>query len=222
MDENVITENPNEATDARPKPCSDPKLADEHRKQAAIVREFATSSALAGMIKLNKHVTPAGVKTYLDEFCRDANSTDDPVERVMLEQLAFAHHRLAHLHLESSQATDVEAIQIYNAAAARLLSELRRLALAIREYRSPTSGKSSKVEHIVRQEIHQQNVSHGGQEVQYLNAEGGSRATAHESELASNNAPQERFSDAEDRITREKPQARGRRQTQSRIEGAVD
>jgi hypothetical protein len=81
------------------------------------------------------------------------------VLRVLLEQLAMAHLRLAKLNVEASKAEGVELNKVLNSAAARLLSEIRKLALAIKTYREPASSKSFAV-------IQQQNVAHE-QQVSY-------------------------------------------------------
>ena len=78
----------------------------------------------------------AGCQVFLERLLKDAGSPTDPVEVMMLEQLAFAHFRIADLHVGAGLASGIEAIRVYNAVAARLLGEFRRTALALRAYRS--------------------------------------------------------------------------------------
>src|SRR5262245_24072864 len=73
-------------------------------------------------------------QVYLDRFLQDAGSPRDPVERLLLEQLGFAHLRLADLHARAAGAQSVEATKVLTGAAARLMGEVRRTALAVREY----------------------------------------------------------------------------------------
>jgi hypothetical protein len=48
-------------------------------------------------------------RAYLDRFVADAGATKDPVERVLLEGLAFANLRLADLQSQAAQAKSIEA-----------------------------------------------------------------------------------------------------------------
>jgi hypothetical protein len=72
-------------------------------------------------------------KTYFNSFLRDAGEPTDPLEKILLEQLLMAHHRVAQLHARAEGVTLPEAMKILNAATTRLLGEVRRLALAIRQ-----------------------------------------------------------------------------------------
>jgi len=107
---------------------------------------------------------PAAAMIYLHRFIADAGDTKDPVLRVLLEQLAMAHLRLAKLNVEASKAEGTELYKVLNAAAARLLSEIRKLALAIKTYQEPAASKSFAV-------IQQQNVAHE-QQVSYTQQTG--------------------------------------------------
>jgi hypothetical protein len=55
---------------------------------------------------------------------------------MLLEQLALAHFRVGQLHAAAGGAQGAEAAKALNAAAARLLGEFRRTALALRAYRT--------------------------------------------------------------------------------------
>ena len=54
----------------------------------------------------------------------------------------FPRLRLVDLHSQAALAKSHDAVKVYTSAAARLLGEIRRVALALREYR----GKPSKKE----------------------------------------------------------------------------
>ncbi len=56
----------------------------------------------------------------------------DPIERMLLEQLALAHFRIGQLHVRASEAQGLEAVRVYNSVAARMLGEFRRTVLALR------------------------------------------------------------------------------------------
>jgi hypothetical protein len=80
-------------------------------------------------------------RAYLDRFVVDAGGTQDPVERVLLEGLAFASLRLADLQSQAAQAKSIDAAKAYTSAAARLLGEIRRTALSLRVYRDRTPAE---------------------------------------------------------------------------------
>jgi hypothetical protein len=132
-----------------------------------VVAELAVPGALSVIIG-EKLAGSVGVKLALDDFLKRAGSPVDPVEQCLLEQYFLAHHRLAQLQAEASTAKNLEGSKILNAAAVRLLSELRRLALSIRQYRAPVAARSFNV-------VHQQNVSTSGgqQDVQFVQAASG-------------------------------------------------
>jgi hypothetical protein len=78
-------------------------------------------------------------KAYLDRYLQAAGDPADPVERILLEQLALAHHALGRLHVRAGSREGVEETQAYLAAIARLLAEVRRTALALKAYREPAA-----------------------------------------------------------------------------------
>lgn len=209
------------STKGKPPPLTDAEgnpLTDE--QQAVIVRDGVLSSYIASAIVPPNTVNPLAAKGYRETLLEEAGNPDDPIERQMIEILAVAHARVLRLHADAAGATDPQVEVAYNGAAARLTGEFRRLALALREYRSPISGKQTKIEHTV---IHQQNVTSGQQEVSYVDAgEGGSRATCRDIEMNGKDKQKEGIVDVEDRLTPKEPSPRRRRQTQPAPAGALD
>jgi hypothetical protein len=80
---------------------------------------------------------------------------------MLLEQLALAHQRVAKLHVQAEEAKSADTAKVYVTAAIRLTGELRRLALALRQYRDPLPKRSFTV-------IKQQNLAAGRQQVAYV------------------------------------------------------
>jgi hypothetical protein len=95
---------------------------------------------LAAVLGMEGQVGAAGYRAYLDRVRKDAGGPTDPVEVMMLEQLAFAHLRAAGLQVEAAKAVGPEAVALGNAAA-RLLDEFRKTALALRAYRDAGSPR---------------------------------------------------------------------------------
>lgn len=106
------------------------------------------------------------------------------MEKILLKQLLLAHNQLALLYTHVNTATTPMQLDVYNSAAVRLLAEIRRLALAIRQYRMPPSRHFSV--------IYQQNVATGeaGQQVTYVDpaaAEAQKKSLDAQTEVRGNN-----------------------------------
>jgi hypothetical protein len=91
---------------------------------------------MATALGLDALFDSSGYKSYLEQLLQDAGNPKDPIEVMLLEQLALAHFRIGQLHASAGKAQGTEAAKIYNSAAARLLGEFRRTALALRVYRA--------------------------------------------------------------------------------------
>jgi len=79
-------------------------------------------------------------KPGLDDLFKGLGSPTDPVERMLAEQLALAHHAVGRLlACGASRAADPE-VTACHASAARLMAEFRRTALALMAYRGLRAG----------------------------------------------------------------------------------
>ena len=104
-------------------------------RQSFLVEKALVPSCMATAFGLDSQVGVAGYRGYLDRVYEDAGEPTDPIEAMMLEQLAFAHLAAAYSQARAGKAEGLEAVALYNAAAARLLSEFRKTALALQTYR---------------------------------------------------------------------------------------
>ena len=126
---------------------------------ACVVRDLKIPAALA---VITETARSSGARVAMDEFLAEAGGSKDPLERILLQQVLLAHHRIADLHARAAEAKNLIVAKECSAAAARLTGELRRLILSIRVYRQPPAQRSFSV-------ITQQNVvASGSQEVQYV------------------------------------------------------
>ena len=126
-----------------PPPAEQP--AGDYQRDAEVVKEFSAAGVLSIIIGklLKSSVHPAGFKVYIAmAVLKAAGAPTDPLEAMMLEQIMIAHHRVLCLHAEAAQAESAEMIEVLNTAASKLTAELRRLCLAVREYRAPISPKN--------------------------------------------------------------------------------
>jgi hypothetical protein len=126
---------------AEPEPSPDPRTA---QQKAESLRELGTAAylyAAAASVVGDTYDVPAW-KCYLDSFLEEAGNPSDPVERMLLEQLALAHHSLGRLHVWAGSRQSVAEAALVYAAIARLVGELRRTALTLKAYRQSTADKA--------------------------------------------------------------------------------
>jgi hypothetical protein len=100
-----------------------------------VAKQAILPSALASAVGLDQQISASGFRRYLDNILRDAGSPSDPAEVMLIEQLAVCHLRSVILQSQAGQAEGLEAVEVYNAAAARFVAETRKTALALKEYR---------------------------------------------------------------------------------------
>ncbi|MCY2987814.1 MAG: hypothetical protein NTY19_08125 [Planctomycetota bacterium] len=132
------------------------------QQQATVVEKAFFPSLMAASVPVTKDIGASGFRLYLDKLLVDAGRPTDPIELMMIEQIALAHFRIAELHVQVEQSRTAEEAKVYSTAAVRLTGEFRRLALALRQYRQPLLPKRSVAF------IKQQNVAAGDQQVAYL------------------------------------------------------
>ena len=144
-------------------------VMDRVQRKADIIRDLAFPAAMATAIPVSKEIGTAAFKVYRDGLLKQAGSPTDPIEVMLIEQLALAHHRTAQLHAQAEQAKSVEESKVFTMAAVRLTGELRRLALALSQYRQPAPRRQFTL-------IKQQNLSRTGQQIAYLDQANESQA----------------------------------------------
>lgn len=135
-------------------------------QEATIINRIAFPAMMAAALGLDQFAGPNGFRAHLDQLLKDAGNPSDPIERMLIEQFAFAHLRIVQLQVSAAKATNPELVKAYNGAASRLLGELRRLALSLRSYRQPIAPKHFTV-------VKQQNVATGDQQVAYIDQKDG-------------------------------------------------
>ncbi len=161
------------------------------RCKAGIIRNLAFPAAMAASVPVSKEIGAAAFKVFMDGLLRDAGNPSDPVEIMLLEQLTLAHLRVGQLHTQVEITKSIEAVKVYSTAAVRLTGEVRRLALALKQYREPSARKQFTV-------VRQQNVSAAGQQIAYIAQSNSSpkNSLTQDGELASKrleHAPQTAF-----------------------------
>ena len=103
--------------------------------QASVVKRGITPTALAMVLDMENMIGAAGCRVYLDDLVRESGNPSDPVEIMLLEQMAICHQYSIQMQALSKKAEGIEAIELYLSGAARLSGEFRKTALALKEYR---------------------------------------------------------------------------------------
>lgn len=111
--------------------------------QADVLRHGVFAALMTSALSLKPDFDPKAFRLYLGQLVEDAGNPTDPIERMLIEQLGLAHFRIALLQVGASEVKTNEGVKIHNAAAARMLGEFRRTALALRAYRSHVPEKQS-------------------------------------------------------------------------------
>lgn len=112
---------------------------------AEVLRQNLFASLMAGALSLDRcGIETSAFKTYLQRFMDDLGSPQDPIERMMAEQVALAHFRIAQLHVGAAESQSLEAIKLYNSTASRLMGEFRRTCIALHLIRSRPSASDAK------------------------------------------------------------------------------
>ncbi len=78
---------------------------------------------------------PAGYFIYRERFLEGCGCPKDPLEILLIESLILAFHNAGRLIVLSAKAGDVDTNVAYADAAARLMAEFRRGALALQDFR---------------------------------------------------------------------------------------
>ena len=126
---------PNDNEGARSEP---PRPSDLQARQ---LRETASSCYLYGASAgVFPAVEAAAYTAYLEQLLKDAGDPGDPIERMLVEQLAQAHHAVGRLYFKASNSETVDAAGVYLVAAARLMNEFRKSTLALKSYRTPAAA----------------------------------------------------------------------------------
>jgi hypothetical protein len=98
-----------------------------------------TTSSLfhyAAMAPAFKVIDSKAFKLYRDRLLADCGHPRDPIEIMIIEQLSLAHFSMGLLSCKAANNRQPEAVGVYSGAAARLMGEFRRSALALQAYRA--------------------------------------------------------------------------------------
>jgi len=93
---------------------------------------------------LGEQIGPDAFLVFRKLMLEEAGDPADPIERMLIEQLALAHFSIGQLRIRSC-ATDMPKLSLaFSDSATRLLGEFRRCSLALEEYRSKRAARQEK------------------------------------------------------------------------------
>jgi hypothetical protein len=109
-----------------------------HEVLADNLRDMTGASFLYCTVasSLSGDIDPQAFKIYRDKLLQDAGNPSDPLETMLLEQLALAHFNIGRLQMKSCSVENSKLAVAYSDAATRLLGEFRRCTLALEEFRA--------------------------------------------------------------------------------------
>ena len=81
-------------------------------------------------------INPEAFKQYRDILIETAGNPSDPIEIMLIEQLALAHFSIGRLQIKACSIDNAKLSVAYSDAATRLLGEFRRCSLALEDYRA--------------------------------------------------------------------------------------
>ena len=111
--------------------------------RAKTLKEGVFASQVVSTLRLPGSIDTVAVRIFLEDLLARSGSPDDPVEVMLLKQIALANFRLGDLHALAADAKG-EAAKLLNGATARLLGEFRRMILSLATYRTKSTKGNRK------------------------------------------------------------------------------
>ena len=102
---------------------------------------------------------------YVAEITASSENPEDPVERMLIEQIVITHHAIGRLNLSASKCNEPEVAASYQRQSTELLGEFRKMCLALKRYREPPNSAGFTV-------IKQQN-NGGAQQIALVDSQQG-------------------------------------------------
>lgn len=134
-------ESPTEPPKDRPKPQQEHQES-ERRKDGIELLKNVNYAAYMSRALGNRFFDCSTFVAYLDDLKKQIGEPEDPVEVMMMEELAFAHFQIGDISAKAAEAGQLTEQAVYYAAAARLLGEFRRLAESFQRYRQKRISES--------------------------------------------------------------------------------
>jgi hypothetical protein len=136
---------------AAPQPELPPLDAESRRElsqyRAERLRESSNSIFLFGALKdlFGERYTPEAFALYRDKVLADTGNPSDPISQMLVEQLLLANLLTGKLLTKAAATDRLDAFELYQTAAVKLMAEFRRGAVALAALREPQGKKSIRI-----------------------------------------------------------------------------
>jgi hypothetical protein len=128
-------------------PPAEPTLEELIAQQAENLKDVVGASQM--YIAISSSIAPQistdAFKIYRHKLLEQSGSPTDPIEIMLIEQIALAHFHIGRLHLKSCSTAQAPLAVAYADAATRLTAEFRRSALALEDYRAKQIARKQLV-----------------------------------------------------------------------------
>ena len=113
------------------------ELVDTSEHYATHMRETTSAMFICSNMKpVFNELDGDACRLYRDRLIADCGHPKDPIEVMIIEQLALAHFSNGLMQSRAASAREIEATAAFSNAASRLMAEFRRSALALQAYRA--------------------------------------------------------------------------------------
>jgi hypothetical protein len=132
---------------AAAKPPPEPTIAEIIAQQAVNLKDVTGAAQLyiAVTSSIAPDISTAAFKIYRQKLLEQSDSPTDPIEIMLIEQIALAHFHIGRLHLKSCSTAQAQLAVAFADAATRLTAEFRRSALALEDYRAKQFARCQAV-----------------------------------------------------------------------------
>jgi len=128
-------------------PPAEPTIEEIIAQQAVNLKDVTGAAQLyiAVTSSIAPDISTAAFKIYREKLLEQAGSPTDPIEIMLIEQIALAHFHIGRLHLKSCSTAQAQLAVAFADAATRLTAEFRRSALALEDYRAKQIARKQAV-----------------------------------------------------------------------------
>jgi hypothetical protein len=115
---------------------TDPGVISALNQQAVILENNLFASNMVAGLSLDGTAGITSVRLFFARFREAAGGPNDPIEKLLLDQILAAHIKIAELYAAGAGATNIDFVRGYQNAAARMLSGICQLVSTLTAYRA--------------------------------------------------------------------------------------
>lgn len=127
---------PPETGEPRRRAWNDPAVLKALNQQASVLENAFFPLQVIKTLGIEQKASVLSVRIFLGRFRQQAGSSDDAVEKLLLDELCLAHLKSGELHALASASTNLEYKQLYLNSQSRLVGAICQLVSALTNYRT--------------------------------------------------------------------------------------